>query len=73
MFLVKTRLCLILSFGLLLLVRVWRMFGELKAEQTVFPTEKTGNRDFWEERKGFFAYFPELPENIAYSALELIL
>lgn len=56
-----------------MLVRFWRIFGELKAEQTAFPTEKTRNRDFWEERKGFFAYFPELSENIAYSALELIL
>lgn len=56
-----------------MLVRVWRMLGELTAEQTAF-TEKVGKRGFCEERKiSFFAYFPELPENIAYYALELIL
>lgn len=49
------------------------MLGELTAEQTAF-TEKVGNRDFCEEGKiCFFAYFPELSENTAYSALELIL
>lgn len=48
------------------------MLGELTAEQTAV-TEKAGNRDFCEERKiSFFNYFPELPENMAYSTLEII-
>lgn len=56
-----------------MLVRVWRILGELTAEQVAF-TEKVRKRGFCEETKiSLFAYFPELPDNIVYSAFELTL